>query len=261
MSTQLQNKLRHYAPEPPQKVWETIAGLLDEKMDAGFPKKLYDFEASPSPLAWDKINARLGVPAPAKVVPFFQKHKKLVQYAAAAAIVFFLAITTLLLIENNNGSALTATTPATVPNHQRNIAPKASPGQKPAPESNSLLASARPDTDYQKNTEEKKNPYNKLQAQTKLGAIIPRWTFMPKVAEAKQTVSSDSPVEKYMVYSDGDGNAMKLPKKLFDFITCVKEDILCKQEMQQLQQKVASAVLTTDFTGVLEVLKNLKENQ
>jgi hypothetical protein len=64
-----------------------------------------------------------------------------------------------------------------------------------------------------------------------------------------------------MVYSDGDGTAMKLPKKLFDFITCVREDILCKQEMQQLQQRFASTVLTTDFTGVLEVLKTLKENQ
>jgi hypothetical protein len=261
MSTQLQNKLWHYAPEPPQKVWETIASLLDEKTEAGFPKKLYDFEASPSPQTWDKIKARLEAPSPAKVVPFFQKHKKLIQYAAAAAIVILLAVTTTLLTENKPGSARTATTPATVQNRQRNIDSKASPDQRTTPKSNSLLASARPDTDYQKNAEEKKSPYSKLQPQTKLGAIISRLTFMPKVAEAKQTVSSDIPFEKYMVYSDGDGNAMKLPKKLFDFITCVKEDMLCKQEMEQLQQKVASAVLTTDFTGVLEVLKNLKENQ
>ena len=261
MSTQLQNKLWHYAPEPPQKVWETIASLLDEKIEAGFPQKLYDFETNPSPLAWDKIKARLDAPSPAKVVPFFQKHKKRIQYAAAAAIVIFLAITTTLLIENKTGSAVIATTPARVQNQPRNMDPKASPDQSPAPKSNSLLASARPNPEYQKNSEEKKSPYNKLQPQTKLGAIISHWTFMPKVAQAKQTVSSDIPVEKYMVYSDGDGNAMKLPKKLFDFITCVKEDVLCKQEMQQLQQKVASAVLTTDFTGVLEVLRNLKENQ
>lgn len=260
MSTQLQNKLWHYAPEPPQKVWDTIASRLNDKMEAGFPKKLYDFETSPSPLAWDKINARLDAPSPAKVIPFFQKHKKLVQYAAAAAVVIFLALTTLLLIDNKTGSAITATTPETVPPPQRNIAPKTSPDQGPAPESNSLLASARSNTN-EKNTEEKKSPYNKLQPQSKLGAIISHWTFMPKVAEAKQTVSSNTSSEKYMVYSDGDGNAMKLPKKLFDFITCVKEDMLCKEEMQQLQQKVASAVLTTDFTGVLEVLKNLKENQ
>ncbi len=261
MSTQLQNKLWHYTPEPPQQVWDTIASLLDEKMDAGFPKKLYDFEASPSPLAWDKINARLDVPSPAKVVPFFQKHKKRIRYAAAAAIVIFLAVTTTLLIGNKTGSAIIATTPAAVQNQQRNMDSKASADQSPAPESNSLLASSRPDTNYQKNTEEKKNPYNKLQPQTRLGAVIPHWAFMPKVAKAKQTVGSNIPSEKYMVYSDGDGNAMKLPKKLFDFITCVKEDVLCKEEMQQLQQKVASAVLTTDFTGVLEVLKNLKENQ
>ena len=63
------------------------------------------------------------------------------------------------------------------------------------------------------------------------------------------------------MYSDGDGNAMRLPKKLFDFISCVKEDVSCKQEMQQWQQQFAAAVLTTDFTGVLEILKTLKENQ
>ena len=261
MSTQLQNKLWHHAPEPPQKVWDNIAILLDDKPEADFPKKLYAFETNPSPLAWDKINARLNAPSPAKVVPFFQKQKKLIQYVAAAAVVIFLALTTLWLTDNKTGSATTATAPATVPPPQRNIAPKAPPDQRPAPESNSLLASARSNTNDQKNTEEKKSPYNKLQPQAKLGAIISHWAFMPKVAEAKQTVSSDIPSEKYMVYSDGDGNAMKLPKKLFDFITCVKEDILCKEEMQQLQQKVASAVLTTDFTGVLEVLKNLKENQ
>ncbi|HYK56420.1 MAG TPA: hypothetical protein VEV15_08050, partial [Flavisolibacter sp.] len=205
MSTQLQNKLWHYAPEPPQKVWETIASLLDEKTEAGFPKKLYEFEASPSPLAWDKIKTRLDVPSPAKVVPFFQKHKKLIQYSAAAAVVIFLAITTTLLIENKPGSATVATTPATVQNQQRNIDSKASPDQSTALKSNSLLASSRPYTDYQKNTEEKKKPYNKLQPQTKLGAVIAHLSFMPKVAEAKQTVSSDIPFEKYMVFSDGDG--------------------------------------------------------
>ena len=81
------------------------------------------------------------------------------------------------------------------------------------------------------------------------------------MAYEKQTVATNIPLEKYMVYSDGDGNAMKLPKKLFDFITCVREEVVCQQQMQQLQQRFALTAMTTDFTGVLDIVKNLKENQ
>jgi hypothetical protein len=85
-------------------------------------------------------------------------------------------------------------------------------------------------------------------------------SFMPVNAERVQTVDEDIPLEKYMVYSDGEGTAIKLPKKLFDFFSCVKEEAECKMQMRQLQQQFASTS-TTDFGGVMELVKKLADNQ
>jgi hypothetical protein len=260
MSTQLQNKLLQYAPEPPEKVWDAIANVLGENATPAFVERLYKFEEAPSPKVWGKIHNQLDVPQP--VVPFIQRYKKLATYSAAAAILIFLAVSTALLISKKTGPAIIANTPSTAQNQKSKTNSNISSSQHTT-QASSLLATANGDetTNQGNGVRDKKNLLNRLHPQTKLGSVMIAKTFLPRRAETRQTVSTDAPIEKYMVYSDGDGNAMKLPKKLFDFITCVKEDITCKQEMQQLQQRFASSVLTTDFTGVIEILKTLKENQ
>jgi len=262
MSTQLQNKLLQYAPEPPEKVWEAITNMLDESANPGFAEKLYAFEVMPPSQVWGKINNQLDAPQPAKIVPFFQRYKQLATYSAAAAILIFAAVTTTLLISKKTEPASISNTPVSIQNQEGKTDSNIY-NQTNASKNNTLAAVTNLDkiVDQNNSSTGKKSLPNRLHSQNKLVAVLIAKTFIPKVAEAKQTVSSDIPIEKYMVYSDGDGTAMKLPKKLFDFITCVREDILCKQEMQQLQQRFASTVLTTDFTGVLEVLKTLKENQ
>jgi hypothetical protein len=64
-----------------------------------------------------------------------------------------------------------------------------------------------------------------------------------------------------MIYSDGDGNAVRLPKKIFSAFACPTEDIKCKQRLQQLREKFAESAMTADFTGLLQILKSLQENQ
>jgi hypothetical protein len=64
-----------------------------------------------------------------------------------------------------------------------------------------------------------------------------------------------------MIYSDGDGNVVRLPKKLFNAFACPTGDISCKQRLQQLREKFAESAVTADFNGLLQILKSLQENQ
>ena len=64
-----------------------------------------------------------------------------------------------------------------------------------------------------------------------------------------------------MIYSDDDGNAIRLPKKIFSAFACPTEDLICKRRLQQLREKFAASAMTTDFNGVLQILKSLQENQ
>ena len=64
-----------------------------------------------------------------------------------------------------------------------------------------------------------------------------------------------------MVYSDDDGNAMRLSKKLVELISCVKEEVVCAEQVQQMQYKIANYITTNDFSGLMEMLRNMKENK
>ena len=262
MSMTLRNKLLQYAAEPPEKVWDAIAGTLDERAAPRFTEKLLLFEETPPPQVWNNINNQLGAPQPARVVPFFRRPKKLATYSAAAALLLFAAMTTTWLIGKRAAPTLGANSPATRQNPKIKTDLGSSSSRQAAAGSPFIVVADQDKVSDLKNApRERKTVPRRLRSRTDLSSALFARTFLPRKAETRQTVHSAIPLEKYMVYSDGDGNAMKLPKKLFDFIACVKEDSRCKQEMQQLQQQFASAMLTTDFTGVLEVLKTLKENQ
>jgi hypothetical protein len=259
MSSTYRDKLLQYAPEPPQKVWDEIAKSLDAATPA-LSEKLYQFETAPPAGVWEKINNKLGNNQPAKVIPFFQKHKTVLRYSAAAAILIFIVAASIFFSQEKEAGNI-----AGIPVEQQSQKGKTNADASvPSLQSkNTLLAETKDDeSSVQKNSPaEKQSLLHHLPSQTQLGAVELAKNFIPEVAEQKQTVDAATAVEKYMVYSDDDGNAMKLPKKLFDFISCVKENILCKEEMQQLQEKFAAADFSNDFTGVLEMIKNLKENQ
>lgn len=259
MSTSIQNKLLQYAPQPPEKVWDAIVTVLDANTSV-YAEKLYVFEEEPSPQVWDKIHKQLDPPQPARTAPVFRQYKKLASYSVAA-ILLLAIVTTVLVIATKPVSPRMANRPAA--QNQQAMADSNVSSSPRATESSGLLVTAGPNkiASSKNSIRDKKNLLSRLRPQTSLGSVMIAKTFIPQKAETRQTIRSDIPLEKYMVYSDGDGNAMRLPKKLFDFISCAKEDIGCRQEMQQWQQQFAAAVLTTDFTGVLEILKTLKENQ
>ncbi|HJW17876.1 MAG TPA: hypothetical protein VJ499_12180 [Flavisolibacter sp.] len=262
MSTALQNKLLQYAPEPPAKTWEAIAKALDEApITSDFAQSLYQYEETPPVSAWSRISTELDNSSPAKVIPFYKRNRRALQYVAAAVILFAFVLGAGLLVNRSARPELNHTNAAV------NI-PVDTESKRSLPGNNAAVAVEQAPVSSFQNHEpiaaihrESRNITNRIRSHMQLGNVLLAANFIPKTAERKQTVSRDPSLDKYMVYSDNDGNAMKLPKKLFDFITCVREDMLCKEQMQQLQEKLASTSLNTDFTGVLEILNNLKENQ
>jgi hypothetical protein len=260
MSKELQKKLSEYAPEPPAKTWDAIAKALDETTGlTGFANSLYQYEETPPMDSWSKISAVLDKAAGAKVVPF--SRKRIIQYVAAAVILSAFILGAGLMTGNRNSSPVISGTNAAIKIPADTEAKKVDPPNNVAVSnepSSSTLEHADPILTSHK---ENRSVISRIRPDTQLGNVLLAANFIPKTAERKQTVSNYPASDKYMVYSDNEGNAMKLPKKLFDFITCVREDVLCKEQMLELQEKLASTSLNTDFTGVLEILKNLKENQ
>lgn len=256
MNDPIQNKLFNYAPPPPTRVWEAIETVLEKGQPSAFAEQLANLEVAPPPTAWDRIEKSLaGSGKLVEMVPFTRRYRLM----AAAAILLIVA-SSLWLLNNNSASlpATVSTMPSVPPVVNKILQPSE---QKTA--STAAVQKPQPAATAQSNNlpTANKAPRKKLLARRDAEPLIAAASFIPSRAEARQTVDKDDHSEQYMIYSDGEGTAMRLSKKIYNLIACVKADLICQQRMKQLQQKFASASLTADFTGVVEVVRNLKENQ
>ena len=255
MSNQIQNKLLHYEVQPPEGVWNNIAASLDENHSLTLSDKLYDYEANPSPIVWENINAHLNnsINEKGKVVPFYIKYRRPLKYSSAVAIFIFLAVLTSLLISKKTESELPAENLANT-----NATTKDSAKSPTATEKNSIeqVTEKNKPGDLVARTKISKPKENDTQTISSLAENL-----LPRQAERNEIVNSSLSPDKYMIYSDGDGNAIRLPKKIFSAFTCPTNDLICKQHLQQLREKFASSAMTADFTGLLQILKSLQENQ
>jgi len=251
MSNQLQDKLLHYEVQPPDGVWNNIATALNEEFSPTLSERLFQFEANPDKNLWDKIDASLNgaLTEKAKVIPFYTRYRRPLKYSGAVAIFAFLAILTSLLISKKTESELPAQ--GVVKEIKKDTSKSPSPvDNKETSEVNgnertiARAATSRP----------REITHNKISTETDE-------SFLPHRAERNEIVSSSLVPDKYMIYSDGDGNAVRLPKKIFSAFACPTDDLICKERLQQLREKFAASAMTADFNGLLQILKSLQENQ
>jgi len=250
MSSDLQHKMYNYQPQPPAGCWDKVVSALDEE-DSSLVERFKQYQVQPPVEVWNKIVEGLNE-QPKKVVPLWRRG--VIKYIAAACIIGLIVVSaTLLLNKNSNQNPISQT----------------NQGKQTDQPSNSL-----PEQPITNNTDDitkinASQTYNKAIAYSiskpkqieRSGFIKTPGTDLPAKLTAVSRVDFAATVDRYMVYSDGKGKAMRLPKKIFDSISCVEEEITCKQRIQNLQQKIANAALTSDFTAVLELLNNVRENQ
>lgn len=256
MSSQIQHKLFNYEVPPPQGVWNKIAESLDENISLTLSEKLYQYEEEPSTTVWQNISSQLDDSSKqeAKVVPFFVRYRKPLKYSAAVAIFAFAALLTSLFISKKSESELPAqniagsistkkdTSKSPIESKVENSLAKLSEGNK----TEHSVAQSKVSRNKQDNYENSSSSFE---------------SFLPQQAERNEVVSSSVLNDKYMMYSDDDGNVVRLPKKIFSAFACPADDIICKQKLQQLKQKFAASAMTADFNGLLQILKSLQENQ
>ena len=257
MSSQLQHKLLYYEVPAPAGVWDKIAASLDENNSLTLPEKLYRFEEEPSPLIWKNISSQLdnSVTRQARVVPFYIRFRRPLKYSGAVAIFIFVAVLTSLFISKKTESEVPAVgVTANISAKKGSISP--SDSSRKANSVAQLEQRSRPEGFIGK------SKVSRIRQEVYQNASSSSFeSFLPQQAEKNEIVSSSASSDKYMMYSDEDGNVVRLPKKLFNAFACPTNDVICKQHLQQLKEKFAQSAMTADFTGLLQILKSLQENQ
>jgi len=255
MNNQLQNKLLHYEAPPPEGVWDKIAASLDKNISLALSEKLYQYEEEPSPIVWQNISSQLdnSIKLKAKVVPFYVRHRRPLKYSGAVAIFIFLAVLTSLFISKKTESELPS---QEVPNTA--VKKDSSKSSDTSKEDNAVAQLPKKGRREYLIAKSKVTRIRQEEYQNYNSSLE---SFLPQQAEKNEIAGSSIPADKYMMYSDGDGNVVRLPKKIFNAFACPTDDVTCKQRLQQLKEKFAQSAMTADFTGLLQILKSLQENQ
>ena len=261
MSNQIQHKLSNYEVDPPAKAWEGIEAALDSGLQITFADKLYSFEQAPPVTTWQRISSQLGldVKKPARVIPFFIKYSKPLKYSAAVAAFVIIAVLTSLFISKKTVSDSIVTN--ILPSIQKTITDSIQPIENNLPPKQISIArlNTQKRSGHIRLSTMKSNmwlgPEKLLVSNASVEKVVPQY------AERTTAINYSSSDDKYMIYSEGDGNAVRLPKKLFDAFACNTDRITCKQKLKKLQEQVAASAMKTDFTGILDMLNKLEENQ
>jgi hypothetical protein len=242
MSSQTQNKLMHYEISPPPGVWNKIAASLDENISPALFEKLYNYQEAPPAIAWQNLSVRLNdlVTPPSKVIPFYIRYRRPLKYSGAIAIFTVLAVLTSLLVSKKTESEIPA----------RGIINNHSPLQKSTPQPINDRKGINPLTETAERMNAKPSNTSIDPTREQAGRMEPDY---PNNSSFNQ--------DKYITYSDANGRVIRLPKKILTAFTCSTGDARCKQRLQKLRQKFAESAVTADFTGLLQILKSLQENQ
>ncbi|MES2880970.1 MAG: hypothetical protein V4676_02385 [Bacteroidota bacterium] len=263
MSDSFSKKLYNYAPTPPENTWEGIEDALNET--PLFAQKLHSYQLQPPANGWSRIEASLqNDEQENKVVPI-SNGSKWMRYAAAAAVVILIAGGSYFLsVGNNVAPPVAAATSRLAPSSQNNLATTGNDKNLGKPDNiaaeNEHAGPIMSAANLKSYRTISKTNFSRAAINASEKQIHFTNAFVPAYAEREKRFALNANAEKYMVYSDGDGNAMRLSRRLFDMVACIKPEIECKERFEKLQQKMAGTTLTTDFTGLVAMLSTLKEN-
>lgn len=243
MDSNLQNKLQQFSAPPPDGVWDKIAGTLDEE---AFSQRLYQYEENPPVTAWHGIERVLAGAAhsPARVIPFTTRFRKPLRYVAVACIMAVILVTITLTVRRTEAGAIDAASNTTVPESDPAVATNSRSVEQTAATSQQADRKTTTQTATISSAKEIETPdaatgKNRQQA------------FRPGTRYAS--------LNEYVFFRDGDGKMRKVAKKLAGFVNCKDGDSNCQQHLQMLRQKMAANAMTTDFTGILDMLRQLQQ--
>lgn len=239
MNSNLQNKLQQFRATPPEGAWNEIVQALDAETPSG--RRLHNYEEMPSATNWQRIEDALQNSVPAKVVPFTRRFRKPMRYIAVACFIAVVLVTITLTVRRTEAGALEPTGRTTsntiVSPANRSTSPSHLPTQ--------------PATNTTTETQSGAGPQHAK-------GTSPGTANSPTATSETAGVNYAS-LNEYEFFSDDDGNVRRISKKMAGFIHCKDGDSGCKQRLQFLRQKLATKAITTDFTGILDMLQQLQQ--
>ncbi|HVF97607.1 MAG TPA: hypothetical protein VM871_09810 [Flavisolibacter sp.] len=255
MSTPLQKKLFHFEAPPPPAMWERIAEDLDTSSEF-FPQRLYAYEVQPPTGRWKKIEASLdGRASSARVISFFSRYNAPLRYIAAASVIAIILLAATFTFRQTKYEDVTVNNEILTPAERLETKP-----------SDSDLAGVEREQKKMNRQNSKpplvsisilKRTLASVRPQNILPSLRLSRSFIPRQANGK-TVLPFSSQDNFMVYSDEEGHAMKLPKKLFSLVNCPDGDRSCSERIRQLQRKLATSTAPADFMGMLDLVRQLQ---
>jgi len=258
MSTNIQDKLLQHEETPDDNVWNRIVAALDEGSLSTVGSRLNEFQTPPPPAAWTSIEKQL----PAPVIPLFRRYGKRLRYASAAAAVlagaFLLSLFYPKQSESEEAGQPRITRLSVLPLPQK--AEQSNDDRIEQPTINDVVTHVTVPKMERLSFAAVRDKESRVRHEATT-ASLDICDLIPEVAHRKTAIALNAAVDRYMIFSREDGNAVKLPRKLFDAVACPAKDDNCKQNLREVQQKFASSAISADFTGVLEILRNLGENQ
>jgi hypothetical protein len=253
MNSNFQDRLKNFEVDPPPGLWNKIGSMLENRPELMIAEKLVQFEMDPPAGSWKKISTKL-YPTP---ITSRKPVKKFLLYGSIAACLIVAIISVKLLTGEQTTTNEIA--PASVNSEKQSVIPH--PKENVVIKNNIVIT-----------------PENKLAAAVKKivnrGYSFVRYypaainenlistassidKFMPDYASRNQRIPYTDDGDKYMIFASEDGNAVKLPKKVYDSFACPTDDTPCRDKLRLLQQKAASGSLNSDFAGMLDILTNI----
>ena len=237
MSEILQNKLRNYQANPPVNVWENISNALNEEHSGSVGERLYNFQAAPNEELWNRISLQLqsGADDAKKIYPVSDRRSSLLRYISSAAILILIATGIFLLVNSRTDSDVAT---------------------------NRIEDQSNPSIDT--NTSDVTGT-GENQIKTETREIDPTSPKQNNAGVAKKNTSGNN---RYMMLTTDRGNTVRVSKKLYAVFDCADNATAlnskrCKENIQTLQRKVASAMITptSDITSVIEMIQTLEKDQ
>jgi len=261
MEQNFQDRLNNFQLPPPEGVWNKIDHVLEAQEEKRLARKLFYFEIMPPAQAWQKLSFKLGMgnETAARKRPI----KKYLVYASIAASIILTIISVNLLTGNSNSATEKSliTTPKIVTpskNAEYNKADSDNRIIEGNGSSNHFIAAVH---------SPKKSWFSTHQFRLKdieerlMGSASSLEKFVPESASRNKEISYEDGLDRYMIYASDDGNAVRLPKKMYDNFACPSNDPSCKEKIKMLQQKMVQGSFASDFTGVLDLLSNMDDRK
>jgi len=245
MSNQWSHKLKNFEVTPPSGVWSAIEEELNQAIPHSFSEKLRSFEAAPPPhSSWNKIALFLDQKNVDKK-PIIKGKIQWLRYAAAAAVVVAIAGG---IVFFNTGRTENAV--ALQSDNSTHFNESKSPGY-PQIKSEDKAVKAE----------------SKNFGQDERSVVISKEAASEKdVAIAKKTTPSLT--KRYLTLAMENGEKVRLSKKVFPVFECADNATAsirkrCKESIENLQQKMANTLTSpsTDFAGLIDMIKSLEENK